>query len=165
MIFENLIKENKAAFVAKVITIAAWLGVKPEWLMFVMWFETARTLNHRIRNKIGATGLLQFMPKTALGMGTTTDALAAMSNVDQLDYVKKHLAPFRGKYNSLIDLYCAVFWPAAVGKPDTYTISSDIVARQNSLFDINKDTDITKAEIREALLKQTPPEYKHLVWN
>ena len=165
MIFETLIKENRTAFVAKVIDIAAWLMVKPEWLMFVMWFETARTLNHRTQNSIGATGLIQFMPRTAIALGTTTDALVKMSNVEQLDYVNKHLKPFRGKLTSLIDLYCAVFWPAAVGKPDTYTISSDTVARQNPLFDINKDTDITKAEIKQALFKQIPPEYKHLVWN
>lgn len=38
----------------------------------------------------GATGLIQFMPSTAKQLGTTTDKLAAMTEVDQLDYVAKY---------------------------------------------------------------------------
>ena len=160
MIFENLIKENKKEFLAAVISVAAFLQVKPEHLMFLMWFETARTLNHRIQNRIGATGLIQFMPETARFLGTTTDRLKTMSNVEQMEYVQKHLAIFRGRYKDFVDLYCGIFWPAAVGKPDSYRITSDIVAKQNPLFDINKDADIEKSEIRTALLKQVPFEYK-----
>lgn len=161
MIFENLIKDNKEAFLAKVAEVAGFLEVKPEWLMFVMYFETAHTLNSHIQNKIGATGLIQFMPATAKGLGTTTDALKKMSNVEQLSFVQKHLSRFRGRYKSFVDLYCAIFWPAAVGKPDTYRITSDQVAAQNPIFDLNKDKDITKSEIRIALLKQIPNEYQH----
>ena len=162
MIFENLIKENKEAFLKKVEDVAYFLGVNANWLMFVMWFETAHTLNSKTRNGIGATGLIQFMPSTAEGLGTTTDKLRAMSNVEQLVYVQKHLSRFRGKYQSFVDLYCAVFWPAAVGKPDSYVITSDKVAAQNPIFDLNRDKDITKVEIRQALLKQIPNEFKHL---
>lgn len=160
MIFENLIKENKKEFIDAVISVASFLQVKPEHLMFLMWFETGHTLNHRIQNSIGATGLIQFMQATALGLGTTTAQLKAMSNVEQMKYVQKHLAPYRGKYRDYVDLYCGIFWPAAVGKPDTFRITQDIVAKQNPLFDINKDGDIEKAEIRTALLKQIPQEYK-----
>jgi hypothetical protein len=162
MIFENLIKENKEAFINKVIEVATYLGVKPEHLMFLMWFETGHTLNHRIQNSIGATGLIQFMPHTALYLGTTTEALRNMTNVEQMKYVQKHLSSFIGKYKDYVDLYCGIFWPAAVGKPDSFRITSDIVAKQNPLFDINKDTDIEKSEIRKALYKQIPDEYKHL---
>lgn len=163
LIFENLIKENKDTFIAKVRQVSAFLGVDPNWLMFLMWFETARTLNHRIQNPVTkATGLIQFMPKTATGLGTTVDALKAMSNVQQLEYVQKHLAPFRGKYHSFVDLYCAIFWPAAVNKPDSFRITPDIVAIQNPIFDLNKDKDIEKAEIRQALTKMIPATHKHL---
>ncbi len=160
MIFEDLIKENRAAFIARVVMISFRLHIKPEWLMFLMWFETGHTLNHRIQNKIGATGLIQFMPQTARGLGTTVDALKNMSNVEQLEYVERHLTMFKGKYRNWLDLYCAIFWPAAVGKPDTYRITSDMVAKQNPLFDINKDGDIEKSEIRKALLKQIPHKYE-----
>lgn len=160
MIFENLIKENRQAFIAKVIEVSAYLRVKPEHLMFLMWFETGHTLNHRTQNRIGATGLIQFMPQTARFLGTTTDQLKSMTNVEQMEYVKKHLGVYRGRYRDWVDLYCGIFWPAAVGKPDSFRITSDIVAKQNPLFDINKDGDIEKAEIRTALLKQIPQEYK-----
>ena len=161
MIFDYLIKENKEAFIAKVIEVAKYLGVKPEHLMFLMWFETGHTLNHRIQNSILATGLIQFMPATARFLGTTVEALKAMSNVEQMDYVQKHLGIFKGRYKDFVDLYCGIFWPAAVGKPDTYRITPDQVAKQNPLFDINKDGDIEKSEIRVALLKQIPKDYMH----
>lgn len=160
MIFEELIQENKDAFIAKVLDVAEYLGVKPEHLMFLMWFETAHTLDSHIQNRIGATGLIQFMPKTAVFLGTTTKALKEMSNVEQMEYVRRHLGVFRGKYKDYVDLYCGIFWPAAVGKPDTYRITSDVVAKQNPLFDINKDLDIEKSEIRQALKKQIPSRYK-----
>jgi len=160
MIFENLIKENKEAFLAKVKTVASFLGIDPNWLMFVMWFETAHTMSSHIQNSIQATGLIQFMPNTANGLGTSVDALKRMTNVEQLDYVQKHLAPFRGKYKDFVDLYCAIFWPAAVGKNDSFRITSDLVAVQNPIFDINKDKDIEKTEIRTALIRQIPAEYK-----
>ena len=159
MIFENLIKTNKEAFIAKVIEVATKLGVKAEHLMFLMWFETAHTLDHTIQNSIGATGLIQFMPATAKGLGTTTSALKIMTNVKQMDYVYKHLAMFSKHYIDFVDLYCGIFWPAAVGKPDSFRITSDMVAKQNPIFDLNKDLDIEKSEIRQALCKQIPKEY------
>jgi len=159
MIFEELVKENRDLFIKKVTEISAYLGVNPNHLMFLMWFETAHTLDHRIRNSIGATGLIQFMPKTALYLNTTTDKLREMSNIEQLEYVKRYLAPNRGKYQDWVDLYCMIFWPVAVGKPDSFRITSDIVARQNPIFDINKDTDIEKSEIRRALIRQIPKKY------
>lgn len=160
MIFEDLVRENKETFIQKVIDASNYLKVKPEHLMFLMWFETGHTLDHRIQNRIGATGLIQFTPSTARFLGTTTEALKSMTNVEQMDYVQKHLGIFRGKYKDYVDLYCGIFWPAAVGKPDTYRITSDIVAKQNPLFDLNKDTDIEKSEIRKSLYKQVPDKYK-----
>ena len=160
LIFRELIKENTEEFCKKVVEISNWLGVNPNHLMFLMWFETGHTLDHRTKNKIGAVGLIQFIQSTAKYLGTTTDKLVAMSNVEQLDYVKKHLAPYRGKYKDYVDLYCAIFWPKAVGQLDTFRITSDVVAVQNPLFDINKDKDIEKAEIRTALERQIPKQYK-----
>ena len=159
MIFEELIKENKKEFVNKTIEVSNYLKVRPEHLMFLMWFETAHTLDSHIQNKIGATGLIQFMPDTARFLGTTTDALKSMSNVEQMEYVKRHLGIFKGKYKDYVDLYCGIFWPAAVGKDDSYRITSDIVAKQNPLFDINKDLDIEKSEIRKVLKNQIPKQY------
>ncbi len=163
MIFESLIKENKTAFLDKVTEVCRYLSIDSDWLMLTIWFETARTFDHRIVNKIsGATGLIQFMPRTARSLGTTTDALKLMSNVEQLDYVRRYLAPYRGKMRSWLDVYCAVFYPVLIGKPDDAVIDREIVARQNPVFDLNKDLKIHKWEIRQALQKSIPNEYKHL---
>jgi len=163
MIFEHLIKENKEAFLSKVREICQYLSIDPDWLMLVMWFETARTFDHRIVNHVsGATGLIQFMPRTARSLGTTTEALKMMSNVEQMDYVKRYLSPYRGKMKNWLDVYCAVFYPVLIGKPDSYVIDREIVAKQNPVFDLNKDLKIHKWEIRQALQKSIPNEYKHL---
>lgn len=151
MKFIEKVKENREAFALRVFDMALQLGVGADDLMFCMNFETAGTMDHRITNSIGATGLIQFMPATAIGLGTTCDALRAMSNVEQLEYVYKYLKPWRGQFKDYVDLYCAIFWPAAVGKPDTYRITSDMVVRANPIFDINHDMDIEKSEIRTVL--------------
>jgi hypothetical protein len=59
--------------------------------------------------------------------------LKAMSNVDQLEYVKKYYqqALFEGKIHSYGDLYLATFYPAALGKDPEYTFGGAIVAQQN----------------------------------
>lgn len=85
-----------------------------------------------------------------------------MGNIEQLDYVKRYLAPYRGKMKNWLDVYCAVFYPVLIGKPDNYVIDREIVAKQNPVFDLNKDLKIHKYEIREALQKSIPNEYKPL---
>ena len=104
----------------------------------------------------GATGLIQFMPATARGLGTTTEALSRMSATEQLAYVEKYYAPFKGRINSGTDLYLATFWPAAVGKPDSYNIGGAEVARVNGIFDLNKNGQITAGEFREYYRRKFP---------
>jgi len=175
MIFEGLVKENKLGFLMQVDDVSSYLKVRTDHLMFLMWFETAHTLDSRkvnfqkgdnpdplVRCKYRATGLIQFMPRTAVGLGTTTTLLYQMTNVEQMEYVQRHLGIFRGHYVDYVDLYCGIFWPAAVGKPDSYLITSDVVAQQNPIFDINRDRDIEKSEIRKALYAQVPVEYRKL---
>lgn len=126
----------------------------PNWLMAIMDFESGGTFSPSIRNAAGsgAVGLIQFMPQTAMLLGTTTEALAAMTPEDQLDYVVQYFFPHRGGMHSLADMYMVVLWPAAVGKPDDYVLfdREDLThpARyfQNRGLDLNKDGKITKAE-------------------
>ncbi len=161
MIFENLITQNRTAFIVKLSEISKTLKIKPEWLMFVMWFETAHTLDHTIQNKVTkATGLIQFMPATAQQLGTTIPALMEMSNVSQLEYVRRYFTTYAGRMKDWLDVYLVVFYPVLVGKPDSYTIDRTIVAKQNPIFDLNKDLKIEKGEIRQALLKQMSNEVK-----
>ena len=158
MIFEEYVKENRREFTDKVYKISTELGIEANWLMFVMWFESR--LNPQAVNPISnAVGLIQFMPSTARSMGTTTSVLKAMDNVQQLDYVLAYLRPYKGKMKRWVDVYLAVFYPAAMGKPH-FVITPDIVAKQNKIFDINKDLDISVKEIETVLRNQIPERYK-----
>ena len=153
---ENKITENKDAFLAKVKTISTAIQIDPSWLMGIMYHESG--LNHRIENSIGAVGLIQFMPDTAAGLGTSKTALKAMSNVQQLDYVYKYFKPSAGRFKSAYDLFAYSFLPLAVGKPDTWVfetsrLPASIIAKQNPGFDINKDGKITIAEYKAYLRK------------
>ena len=141
-------------FATKVKQLAKYLQVHPNWLMLLMYYESASTFSPSVKNKYsGATGLIQFMPKTAIGLGTTTTELAAMSAERQLDYVKLYLKPYRNRMKSFFDLYGTVFFPLMVGKPDNYVletsrIKASRIATQNPQFDRNNNGVIKKSEIR-----------------
>jgi len=162
MVYEYLVKSNKAAFLAKVTEIAARLGISPDWLMIVMKMESS--MDHTAVNpQGGATGLIQFMPATAVGLGTSTGALRNMTNVEQLDYVYKYFKPYTGRLLSVTDLYTVTFFPVALGKPDNYvlqtsTLHADTIARQNPVFDLNKNKEITVGEFKQSVINRLPSE-------
>lgn len=164
MLYEEKVKTNRDAFIAKVISISQRLDIEPEWLMQV--FQNESGVNHQAVNATsGATGLIQFMPDTASALGTSTAALKTMSNVQQLDYVYKYLSPYAGKIGSYIDLYFSVFFPLALGKPDNWVfqtskLSASKIAQQNPAFDLNKDRMLTVAEVREVMLAKVPAAWK-----
>lgn len=131
---------------------SAELGVSPDDLMTCMAWESGRSFSPSKRNLAGsgATGLIQFMPATARSLGITTAELAAMTAKQQLDYVFKYFQPWQGKLHDLADLYMAILWPRAVGKPDDYVLFDRDVSpttyRQNAGLDTSRDGKVTKAE-------------------
>ena len=135
--------------------VAHLLGIQPKWLENVMWIESR--LNPSAVNKVsGATGLIQFMPATAKALGTTTDELKKMSFIDQMQYVYLYLKPYANKMQSLVDVYFAVFFPSAIGKANSFVLqtnklSAQLIAQQNPAYDLNKDKQITKGEVAEAI--------------
>jgi tape measure domain-containing protein len=79
-------------FLQSVAKIAQSAGANPEDLLKTMLYETGGTLSPSARNKrTNATGLIQFMPATARGLGTNIDALSQMSPQEQLVFVQKYL--------------------------------------------------------------------------
>ena len=142
--------KKSAEFLNKTVAIARDLGANPNQLMAIMQFESGLKADE-VNRVSGATGLIQFMPSTARGLGTSTSALLAMSEIQQLDYVAKYLMPYKGRLNSLGDFYASVLWPAAVGKSDSYVLftAGTIQYQQNNGFDRNRDGIITKAEITQ----------------
>ena len=132
--------------------IAESIGVEPNWLMACMAFESGQTFNPSVRNSAGsgAVGLIQFMPSTAQRLGVSTDALAAMSAEQQLDWVATYFRPFKGRLHDLGDTYMAILWPKAIGKPDDYVLFDSVETptayEQNKGLDANNDGKITKLE-------------------
>lgn len=132
--------------------LGAKYSVPPMAFMAVMDFETGGTFSSSVRNAAGsgATGLIQFMPSTARALGTTTEELAQMSRSEQMVYVEKYFDQFADKIRGgqVDDVYMAVLWPKAIGKPDGYVIfrQGTTAYTQNAGLDTNKDGTVTKFE-------------------
>lgn len=176
MILIEKLKRNKGESIAEfermVQNICRILEINPNWLMMVMWSESR--LNAQAVNKQPgdsenaleraakrATGLIQFMPNTAINLGTTNKALYAMSAIDQLNYVYKYFKPWTGKIKNYFDLYLVTFFPVAVGRPDDYILqtkklSASTIAKQNPFFDVNKDGKLTVGEIKRRMYESIP---------
>ena len=153
MALSNRIKAylpNEKDFLPELKKVSLELGVEAEWLLSVMFNESR--LNHRAVNpKTKAYGLIQFMPATLKVMGVTPAQIKACSATQQLDYVRAYYKPYKGKMKTIYDTYAAVFFPAMIGKsPDfvleTSRLSAELIARQNPIFDLNKNGQITKKE-------------------
>lgn len=147
-------KKVSPAFRLKVLDIANDLAIEADWLMACMAFESGRTFRPDIRNAAGsgAVGLIQFMPQTAAALGTSTERLARMSAVEQLDYVRRYFQPMAHRIRWFDDVYMAILWPAAVGKPASHVLFDRADPKypkryvQNAGLDLDKDGKITKAE-------------------
>ncbi|MER3429207.1 MAG: hypothetical protein C4334_14170 [Pyrinomonas sp.] len=135
-------------FIQEVVAMSQRLGTRPEWLLAVMSFETGGTFSPAVRNPLsGATGLIQFIPETARLLRTSTDALARMTPVEQLRYVERYLAPFKGRLNTLEGVYTAVL--SGSPRPDPRTVlfrQGTNAYAQNRGLDLNNDGLITSGE-------------------
>jgi hypothetical protein len=151
-------------FLDKVVSVSSELGFDPNDLLRVIDFETAGSFSPKAQpirkdgTKISsATGLIQFLEKTAKGLGTTTADLASMSAVEQLDYVKKYFEPYKDRIKNFGDVYMAVHWPKGVGKDDSYVMyeaGSDSY-NANKGLDTNGDGTVTRGETLARLFSAT----------
>lgn len=133
-----------ASYANDIVSVSDGLGIDPDWLANVINFES-RGGDPAARNPTSnATGIIQFMPRTAENLGTSVDELREMSGSEQMKFVEKYFKPFSGKLNSQEDVYMAVFYPVAIGdsnyrfpekvvrwNPGIYT-PSDYAAKANS---------------------------------
>jgi hypothetical protein len=155
-------KKVSKPFRNRVREISVNLQTDPNFLMACMAFESAGTFSASVKNGAGsgAVGLIQFMPTTAQALGTTTERLAAMSAVKQLDFVEKYFSEAKGKLKTLEDVYMAILWPAAIGKPLSFVLfdKNDLAHPkryiQNAGLDFNKDGLITKAEVAKKVRRK-----------
>lgn len=136
-------------FLRLVSELAARLEVRPEWLLKI--FEKESNFNPNAVNPVsGATGLIQFLPSSAIGLGTTVSALKAGGTPFQLEYVEKYFRQFfkhgQAPKNGF-DLYLYVFRPAWVGQPDSVRLPSSAYAGNKGL-DLEGKGFVTKSDLR-----------------
>ena len=144
-------------FMQAVIEVAKKLKINPDDLMAVIVWESWANPT-AVNRASGATGLIQFMPDTAISLGTTTKALSRMSAVEQMEFAYEYLSRNGGnKMTTLSDTYMAVLWPAAVGRPADFVLWERDGRhagqyRVNSGLDINGDGLITVAEATQRVV-------------
>ena len=155
---------NDKAFLKEVKKVASKVGVHPADLLGLMASESG--LNPQAQNKSGATGLIQFMPATAAGLGTSTAALKQMDRVEQMKYVEKFLLKTVPKGASPGHLYTAVYLPAFAKKDSNYVLAkkggfTDSWGNHpaswythNKGLDANNDGNITISELGARIQKK-----------
>jgi hypothetical protein len=151
------IKKLSVSNLQSIVETAHTIGIEPDWLATIIDFETGGTCSTTQKNAAGsgATGLIQFMPKTAqnlLGTSTPEEAvqkLEAMSFPEQMKLVERYFAPHAGKMKSLSDAYLAVLYPAFIGASDDAVMgrTGSAIYTQNAGFDSAHKGYITKADI------------------
>lgn len=141
-------ERETAAFIDQLEIMSKEYGASVDDFLTIFFKETASynnvlKIDSRSKNS-SATGLIQFMDDTAKGLGTTTDEIAQMSPLKQLEYVDKFYRNATGgkvsKLNSAGQLRVATLAPAFIGKTDETIIykADSINAKSNpSLQDNN----------------------------
>lgn len=160
-------KERNAAFkeplfMEKLKKVSASLGVTEKDLIGIMKHESG--LNPRAVNPYSkAVGLIQFMPKTARSLGTSSEEILKMSATEQLDLVEKYYRVNGVKPgDDIADLYMLTFMPAARDKPDSFVLgdasggsvfglSKVAVYKQNKAFDSNSDGVFTVGDVKDRI--------------
>jgi len=104
-------------FLTAVKTVSEGFNMDPLDMLGAMYNETGGTYDPAIKNPhASATGLIQFLESTANGLGTTTAALAQMTRVQQMEYVKKFFASFgwpsaKAPNPTIANVYMTIFLP------------------------------------------------------
>lgn len=147
------------AFYNKVIDIAKKVKCSPNDLMALMYSECS--LNPaKVNSSSQATGLIQFMPKTAKSLGTSVEALRKMPAEQQLQYVEKYLVAQKKtagfSNDTTLDagtLYALTYLPKYAKQEVLATKANDSKGHysQNKGLDANKDGKITKTELGNRL--------------
>jgi Type VI secretion system/phage-baseplate injector OB domain len=137
-------------FINKTKEVSDILGCNYIDLLACMAFETGRTFDPSLRNRIGATGLIQFLSSTAQGLGTTTDYLAGLTRTQQMDWVLKYLqkTPLpRVKTPGIDDIYMSILYPEAVGQSSDFVLfRAGTKAYEQNPLDLNGKGYVTKSD-------------------
>jgi len=139
--------KNDTEFLNNVNKYAKEKGIKASDLLSVMAAESR--IDPTSVNKVsGATGLIQFMPDTARGLGTSTEELRKMSRSQQFEFVKKHLDQAGLKSGSSGgEIYAKVFLPGRKG--EVLTKQGENYYEANKGLDVDKSGDISVTDLEK----------------
>lgn len=110
--------------------------------------------------RYNASGIIQFMPATLLREGWTHGHadFRKLTPTEQLPWVRRYFAAYRGKLINSAAVYTATFLPALIdhaGDPDFVLTAKDgplgWAYQPNASFDANHDLAITVRELDEAI--------------
>ena len=141
-----------AEFLNEVKSLAKDLNCDYKDILAVMHAESGLN-SAAVNKKSGASGLIQFMPKTAKGLGTSVEAIRNMSATEQMVYVREYMT--KAKKNAGFSesdkltagqVYSLVFMPARA-KREVLTTSDELAYQWNAPTDLNGDGKITRTEM------------------
>lgn len=175
LIFEDSVPSSyRTAFIAKVIQVAKNLNINPNWLMVIMYFESARTFSpSKFSYTKNYVGLIQFGHIAAKDLGTTVLKLSRMTAIQQLDFVEKYYKMwFRylkiSAPRAFVDFYLITLFPSKVNKGHDAVIESKSIkgvafARANRVFKPNSRGVITVGEVHRVLMTKIPLSWASIV--
>jgi hypothetical protein len=139
-------------FMAQVNEVSGRLGINPANLLAVMRSESS--LNPRaVNSSTGASGLIQFMPRTAQSLGTSVEAIRQMSAAEQMPYVERFFRSVRLPAGaSAGKLYAYVFLPGRANR-EVLTQSGENFYEANRGLDVDRDGRITIADLDARLMR------------
>ena len=159
-------------FLAKVIEIADEVDTNPSWLLTQFWGESRFNPQANLTNGVSSGDAARIGPKTIGGglfglmkqwakkaLGIDFYDFMKMTALEQLEVARKFYAGGKGKLRSMNDVFMYTFWPAALGRKDSFVLMrrGDGVYEQNKQMDTTGDGVITKGEaarIRYNLYKE-----------
>ena len=139
-------------FMAQVNEVSGRLGINPANLLAVMRSESS--LNPRaVNSSTGASGLIQFMPRTAQSLGTSVEAIRQMSAAEQMPFVERFFRSVRLPAGaSAGKLYAYVFLPGRANR-EVLTQSGENFYEANRGLDVDRDGKITIADLDARLMR------------
>ncbi|MGB1243173.1 MAG: transglycosylase SLT domain-containing protein, partial [Chitinophagales bacterium] len=162
----NVYVRDIDAFEKKVRSISNKLGIHPDWLMALMHSESKLDASVTNLKGSGATGLIQFMPKTAIEMNITVEQMRNLNHIQQLDYVYDYLREVKKvrkvDFENITDLYLAILYPKAIGKDKNYVLyrKPSQTYQNNSGLDEDHNGEVSIADIDLRLKRLYPAAYQ-----
>lgn len=133
----EILKAYPAAqpIVDDIISLANELGITdPGWLANLINMESS--FNHKaVNRKSGASGLIQFMPETAISYGTTVQKIRKMTAKEQWPYIRKYLKGKPKRWSLAADVYMSVFYPWGMGKPPNTSLAAHFARRKSKQYE------------------------------